>query len=162
MASPFNWLNGELAWRKSWFDDFDLPWRPGEDGGGYGGGGGGQNTSRIRNIFLNQVLGDKSKNIADRIGDENSPCWKYLQEIIDKLGISSLSSPKDLIKHLNDAAYDVMGDENGDFSHGRYNMGQNGKNCRALTTTSGSLGTGNANKVVLGAKFYGRQIQVQS
>jgi hypothetical protein len=115
--------------------------------------GGGLSQNQIRTNFLNQLLGDKSKNIGDRIGDKDSQCWKYLQGIIDKLGISSLSSPSDLVKHLNDATYDVMGDVNGDFAHGPAQYGPNG-NIVALTTTSGFLGTGTANKVVFGAKFF--------
>ena len=74
------------------------------------GTGGSADLSQIRTDFLNKVLGDKSKNIADRIGDENSDCWKRLQELINQVGVPSLSSPKDLIDHLNRATYDVMGD----------------------------------------------------
>jgi len=106
-----------------------------------------------RQNVLQGLLGKDASNIAGRIGGQSRNCWKYLQGIITKLGISSLSSPSDLLKHLNDATYDVMGDQNGDFAHGPANFGPNGT-IVAETNTTWIVGTGPANKVTLGFKFF--------
>ncbi len=139
----------------------DLTYGPDDTGTGGGAppleGGSSVTIKDTRTAFLNSVLGEHAKNISDRIGDENSDCWKYLQGLISQLKLDNPKSPVDLVHSLANASangkIDVMGDVNGTATNGTAPFGPNGSTW-AETTTSWPLGTGPVNEIVLGWKFF--------
>jgi hypothetical protein len=113
-----------------------------------------------RTSFLNNVLGDDASSLSSKIGKPGSPCWDYLQGIVDKLNISSIKSPQDLISALAVAQtnnkFNVMGDVTGPpwlFGGSAADFGQYGDNA-AEVVTSNWIGTGRPDMIIFGWKFF--------